>query len=86
MSSDLYGDPLLGKVVIDISRKYLSIYLCEGDGTVKDAEHVKYPQRLEVKDARQETRDMFDLNYQWALDVLLTDELQEGRGGPADSK
>jgi len=83
--NDIHGDPLLGKVVIDISRKYMSIYLCEGDGTVKDAEHVRYPQRLEVKEARQETRDMFDLTYQWALDVLVSDELQEGEGGQPDS-
>jgi len=80
MPSEPYTDPVLGKVVIDFSRKYLSIYLCDGDGAIKDFEHVKWPVRLDVKEARRETRDCFDFMYQWALDNLLEDDLQEGGG------
>ena len=80
--NDPYADPVLGKVVIDVSRKYLSIYLCEGDGAIKDFEHVKWSDRLEVKDARAEARNCFDFMYQWALDNLVGGSgLQEGGGG-----
>lgn len=81
MSNDIYVDPVLGKVVIDFSRKYVSIYLCEGDGSIKDFEHVKWPVRLAVKEARQETRDAFDFMYQWALDNLVRGDDLQDRGG-----
>jgi hypothetical protein len=75
-----HQDPVVGKVVIDFSRKYVSIYLCEGDGTIKDFDHFRYPFRLEYKDARQETKDAFDFVYQWANESINfdEDELQEG--------
>lgn len=80
------SDPVLGKVVIDFSRKYISIYLCEGDGTIKDFDHVRWPHRLEGREARQECKDAFDFMYQWALDALVIgdDELQEDAEGGSD--
>lgn len=85
--SDVLQDPIVGKVVIDFSRKYVSIYLCEGDGTIKDFDHVRWPFRLDNKDARQECRDMFDFVYQWALDDIVEwdSKLQEEEGGGANS-
>lgn len=86
--SDTRSDPIVGKVVIDFSRKYVSIYLCEGDGTIKDFDHFRYPFRLDYKDARQETKDAFDFVYQWANESINADddELQEDGGPAADSK
>lgn len=80
-------DPVVGKVVIDFSRKYVSIYLCEGDGTIKDFDHFRYPFRLEYKDARQETKDAFDFVYQWANESINVDEdeLQEDGEPGAES-
>lgn len=82
-----YGTQLLGKVVIDISQKYISVYLCEGDGTVKDSDHFRWPIRLDVKDARQEVRDCFSWFYDYCNDVVngFEDELQEGDEGTPDS-
>ena len=81
-------DPIVGKVVIDFSRKYVSIYLCEGDGTIKDFDHFRYPFRLEYKEARQETKDAFDFIYQWTNETINfdEDELQEDTEGGADSR
>lgn len=81
---DVQSDPVLGKVVIDFSRKYVSVYLCEGDGTIKDFDHVRWPERLETREARQACKDCFDFMYQWALDNCLNDELQEGDDGGPD--
>lgn len=80
------NDPVVGKVVIDFSRKYCSIYLCEGDGTIKDYDHFRYPFRLEYKDARQEVKDCFDFMYDWANETVNPDpdELQEDAEGGAD--
>lgn len=85
--SEPLSDPILGKVVLDFSRKYVSIYLCEGDGTIKDFDHFRYPFRLETKESRQECRDAFDFLYDWANDTvnLDADELQEGGEPGADS-
>lgn len=77
-------DPIVGKVVVDFSKKYISIYLCEGDGTIKDVDHFKFPVRLGMSEARQETRDCFDFLYQWANESLNGDELQEDAEGESD--
>lgn len=81
------GDPVLGKIVVDFSQKYVSVYLCEGDGTVKDADHFKWHYRLDAKEARQETRDCFDWFYDFCNDTVngLADELQEGDGEGGNS-
>ena len=81
------SDPILGKIVVDFSQKYISVYLCEGDGTVKDGDHFRWPYRLDVKEARQETRDCFDWFYDFCNDTVngLADELQDEGDGAADS-
>ena len=81
------ADPILGKVVVDFSQKYVSVYLCEGDGTVKDADHFRWPERLEVKDARQEVRDAFHWFYDHCNDAVngWGDELQDEDGSGAES-
>jgi hypothetical protein len=80
--SNPMNDPVLGKIVVDFSRKYVSVYLCEGDGTIKDFDHVKWPIRLDTPDARGECRDMFDRVYQWALDNVLAELQEEDDDGP----
>lgn len=75
-------DPIVGKVVVDFSRKYISVYLCEGDGRIRDFDHFRFPIRLETREARQEAKDAFDFLYQWANESLNDDELQEdGQSG-----
>lgn len=74
----MVSDPVLGKVVIDFSQKYISIYLCEGDGTIKDADHFRWPARLEVKDTRQETRDCYHWLYDWANRTVNSETASDG--------
>jgi hypothetical protein len=54
---------------------------------VKDADHFKWPFRLEVKEARQEVRDTFDFFYDYCNESIngLEDELQDEGEGAADS-
>lgn len=72
-----HGDAVLGKIVLDFSQKYVSIFLCEGDGSVKDADHFKWPARLDTKETRHEVRDTFDFLY---------DFVNETVNGPADDE
>ena len=79
-------DPVVGKIVIDFSRKYVSIYLCEGDGTIKDFDHVRWPIRLDLKDARTECLDIFHRVYQWALDDIVAWDTRLQGGGEGGSQ
>jgi hypothetical protein len=72
------SDPVVGKIVIDFSKKYVSIYLCEGDGQIKDYDHFRFPCRLEMKEARQETRDCYDLIYDWANRAVNPETASDG--------
>lgn len=75
-------DPIVGKVVIDFSRKYVSVYFCDGDGSIRDFDHFRYPFLLDRKDAVDECRDTYHFLYQYLNDSMNVDinELQEGGG------
>ena len=83
--NDPQCDPIVGKIVIDFSRKYVSLYLCEGDGVIKDFDHFRYPFRLDTKDAKDETVDTFHFLFQY-LNESMNPELQEDDDSAADSK
>ena len=74
----MVSDPVLGKVIVEFSQKYISVYLCEGDGTIKDADHFKWPVRLEVKDTRQEVRDCYHWLYDFANRAVNSETASEG--------
>lgn len=76
---------VIAKVVVDISQKYFSVYLCDKNGVVQDSDHFRWPYRLEVKDARQEAKDAFSMLYDWANQTMNADELQEGDGDTQDA-
>lgn len=63
-------DPVVGKVVIDVSRKYLSIYFCDGDGAVLDSDHFRFPWQQNVRDAQRETRDLYHRVFDWGNWVI----------------
>lgn len=73
-------DPVIGKIVIDVSRKYLSIYFCDGDGTVRDTDHFRFPWRQDVRDAQRETRDLYHRIFDWAN--WAVNSASQGGGGP----
>ena len=77
------SDPILGKIVMDFSRKYVSVYLCEGDGSIKDFEHFRWPYRLELKETREETKSLYDFLYDYVNNSV---NLQEDGSGGAESE
>ncbi len=58
-------NPVEGKVVIDVSRKYVSIFRCDGNGAILDSDHFAFPYRLERKHAISQSVDVYSVLYDW---------------------
>lgn len=58
-------NPVEGKIVIDVSRKYVSIFRCDGTGAVLDSDHFAYPYRLDRKDSISQSVDVYAILYDW---------------------
>lgn len=69
-----------GKVVIDIGRQYVCVYLCDGQGRILDQESFKYPVRIDKKDAVAEAKNAFDTVYDWCNEIIndSADSASEG--------
>lgn len=76
-------DQTEGKVVIDVGKQYVWLYLCDGKGRILDQESFKYPITIERKHAIEEAKNAFDMVYDWCNDVI-NDSASEGEP-PAQS-
>ena len=63
-------NPVEGKIVVDVSRKYVSIFRCDGDGKVVDEDHFAHPFRLDRQDAVSEVVDLYAMVYDWLNDTI----------------
>ena len=74
------SDKIEGKVVIDIGRQYVWIYLCDGAGRITDQESFKYPVRIDRQDAVDEAKGAFDTVYDWCNEIIndSADSASEG--------
>lgn len=75
-------NPVEGKIVIDVSRKYVSIFRCDGTGAVKDSDHFAYPYRLELREAVSQTVDIYAILYDWLNRQLNGDSARMGDRQP----
>jgi hypothetical protein len=78
-------NPVEGKVVIDVSRKYVSIFRCDGTGAVLDSDHFAFPYRLERKESISQTVDVYSILYDW-LNRELNGDSARGDDRPSHSK
>ena len=63
-------NPVEGKIVIDVSRKYVSIFRCDGEGKVVDEDHFAHMFRLDRQDAVSEVLDLYSFVYDWLNDTM----------------
>ncbi len=70
-------NPIEGKIVIDVSRKYASIYRCDGNGKILDEDHFAFPYRLEPRAAVSEVVDAYAAIYDW-LNISVNGSAREG--------
>jgi hypothetical protein len=67
-------EQILGKVVVNLTRRYLAIYRCDGNGKVEEWEQFKYAaKRTKQAEVRADTADVFDLLYDYANDWINGD-------------
>lgn len=76
-------NPVEAKVIIEISRKYVSLFRCDGTGAIVDYDHFAFPVRLDRQDAVSEAVDIFARLYDHANTVLNGDS---ARGTGPDAK
>jgi hypothetical protein len=75
-------NPVEGKIVIDVSRKYVSIFRCDGSGAVLDSDHFAYPFRLERREAISQTVDIYSILYDWLNQQLNGDSARGDASQP----
>ena len=63
-------NPVEGKIVVDVSRKYVSIFRCDATGKVVDEDHFAHPFRLDRQDAVSEVVDLYAMVYDWLNDTI----------------
>jgi hypothetical protein len=74
-----------GKVLIDIGRRYITVYRCDGNGFVEDEERFKLPWMSDRRDAVDLSHTAFNLAYSWADGAVSPPAASDGNK-PADSK
>ena len=83
-------NPVEGKIVVDVSRKYVSIFRCDGTGAVLDSDHFSFGFRLDRQDAVAEVVDLYSMLYDWLNDTINggfdTDNDDSARGGGPPAK
>lgn len=78
-------DEIVGKVVVDITRSYIVLYRCEGDGTVVDQDWFKVNWRLDRKEAIGETNDIHGVVFDYLNDIWnSSEEDEEGDAASTD--
>lgn len=75
-------NPVEGKIVIEFSRKYASVFRCDGTGAVLDYDHFAYGTRLGRSEATSETVDLYARLYDHLNDRING----SARGGSPDAK
>lgn len=76
-------NPVEGKVVIEVSRKYVSIFRCDGVGAILDYDHFAFQYRIDRTDAIGEVVDIYAVLYDW---LNLTINGASARGGDDPDK
>jgi hypothetical protein len=79
------ANPVEGKVIIEVTRKYVSIFRCDGAGAVHDSDHFAFPYRLDRGDAVSQSVDIYSIIYDW-LNREVNGDSARVEEPPPDSK
>lgn len=84
-------DAVVGRIVLEFSKKYIKLYLCDHNGKVLDWDAFKYEDPLDSDVATEERDSFWHILYDYANTIVNTGadepkELGDGDGGDqADS-
>lgn len=73
----MVDDVPCGKVHIDIGRRYITVYRCDGQGYVIDEERFKLPWMIDRRDAIDHVQAAFNIAYHWA-DAMASPQSARG--------
>jgi hypothetical protein len=79
-------DPVIGKVVVDITRSYIVLYRCDGDGTVVDEDRFRVNWRLDRREALGETNDIHGVVFDYLNDIWNGSEDEDGDDAARDDE
>jgi hypothetical protein len=77
-------NPVEAKVLVEVSRKYVSIFRCDGTGAVVDYDHFSYPFRLDKQQAVSEAVDVYAMLYDLLNDTINGDPDDDSARGDDD--
>jgi hypothetical protein len=78
-------NPVEAKVIIEVSRKYVSLFRCDGTGAILDYDHFAFPFRLDRQDAVSEALDIFARLYDH-MNTVVNGSDDSARGTGPDAK
>jgi len=65
-----HPNPVMGRVILEVTRHHAVLYLCDRKGIVTDNEVFRYPVALEKDECGGECRDFFNLAYDYCNSVV----------------
>jgi len=77
-------DQPVGRLVVDVGRRYITVYRCDGSGFVQDEERFKLPWLWDRRDAVELANSVFNVAYSWA-DATVNPPAARGGDQSADS-
>lgn len=70
MSHPNIPDACVGRIVVEFSKKYTTLYLCNDSGRVLDWDAFNHATPLEVEDATDERDTFFHILYDYANTIV----------------
>lgn len=58
-----------GRVVVDVTRTHVWLFLCDGEGKILDQDSFAWPFRMDRKDAAVEVSDLHGVIYDYLNDT-----------------
>jgi len=68
----------VAKIVVDVGKRYVVVFLCDGNGVVRDEERFRFGVELERPESWEFARTVFDMAYQMAQDEVEPPSASEG--------
>jgi hypothetical protein len=68
----------VAKIVVDVGKRYVVVFLCDGNGVVRDEERFRFGVELERPESWDFARAVFGMAYQMAQDKVEPPSASEG--------
>lgn len=77
-------EPVIRRIVVEYGRRNVYAFFTDGNGKILDEEAWQQPFLLEVKEAHEEAKDVWDFVYQELQDTVLCTASDADEGDSVD--